>query len=81
VNKTEAEKARKAGAALRRADQSTLPVEAFEDPVGACPFPAGDPQRVEWLEGYRDEHERIEAVAKRADVAGAIEAATEAVKA
>jgi hypothetical protein len=80
MTKTEAQKARAAGAALRRADPSQLPAEAASDPVAACPFPVGDPQRVEWLEGYRDEHERLEAMAQRVDVAGAITDANKAVK-
>ena len=79
MTKQEAEKARKAGAALRRADAGTIPDEAL-DPVVACPFEVGTGERVEWLTGYRDEHERIEAASQRQGIAGAIADATEAVK-
>lgn len=43
-----------AGQSLWRADNASLPTEAVDDPVAACPFPEGDPQRLEWLKGYQD---------------------------
>lgn len=57
MTKKEAEKAYQAGAALRRADPTSLPDGAKSDPVGSCPFPVGDPQRTEWLRGFQEAHE------------------------
>lgn len=77
MTKLEASKARKAGAALREAAPGSLPPEAA-DPVVACPFPEGDPQRVEWLEGYKEAHENLVVPTHTVSVDDAIKVASKA---
>lgn len=54
ATKAEKQQAYDAGRSLRRVSNDVLPAEAVSDPVAACPFPEGDPQRAEWLQGFKD---------------------------
>lgn len=54
ATKAEKQQAYDAGRSLRRVSNDSLPQEAVSDPVAACPFPEGDEQRAEWLQGFKD---------------------------
>lgn len=55
MNKTEAEKAYKAGYALPSVQWPEDATDRQRTPgVHHCPFSEGDPQRGEWLKGLRD---------------------------
>lgn len=71
MNKAAAKAAYDAGRAMRRMDTDDENIPDLG--VDHCPFPEGDPQRVEWLRGFEHAMEGVDTAPIKREIRDALE--------